>query len=205
MNPIRQWNWRTARSGNVTLSLVVMVYFPFSQPHTARHNRWTFRHTVEDQEAVFPNEDMEPLVTKACVFQLRIPRSEMEKDARTLEIYNDLTFRVWMGPGRSVIADTMPKREQWIAAFCDYTHGSLNEVGAWIQPGDIDYVRRRLDVFDPALRACLVKAQGCTKWRIAEGPALARWTSQNGRIVLLGDAAHAMLPSAGQVSLASSQ
>lgn len=39
-------------------------------------------------------------------------------------------------------------------------------------------------------------ANKCDRWKLAEMPDLPRWTSRDGRIALLGDSAHAMLPNA---------
>ena len=41
-------------------------------------------------------------------------------------------------------------------------------------------------------------AKSCDRWRLAQMPNLTRWSSQGGRILLLGDSAHAMYPNAAQ-------
>ncbi|TVY34290.1 FAD-dependent monooxygenase [Lachnellula subtilissima] len=38
----------------------------------------------------------------------------------------------------------------------------------------------------------------CLKWKLAYVPPLERWASDNGRVVIIGDAAHAMLPMMAQ-------
>jgi hypothetical protein len=59
----------------------------------------------------------------------------------------------------------------------------------------------RFSNFDPIILKILAKAQNCIKWTTATGALLKGWTSKSGKAVLLGDAAHAMVPDAGQVWL----
>lgn len=62
------------------------------------------------------------------------------------------------------------------------------------------YVRKCFEGSCPELVAVLKLATACDRWKVAEMPDLPRWTSRQGGIVLLGDAAHAMQPNAAQAS-----
>ena len=55
--------------------------------------------------------------------------------------------------------------------------------------------------FEPRVRklAELVKPEDCFLWKIAHLPKLKSWVSRSGKVVLLGDAAHAMVPHLGAV------
>lgn len=68
-----------------------------------------------------------------------------------------------------------------------------------VQDGDIEFVRSQFQDSCPSLSAVLQIATTCDRWKIAEMPDLPRWTSKNGRAILLGDSAHAMEPNAAQV------
>ena len=55
-------------------------------------------------------------------------------------------------------------------------------------------MNRTYESFDLVVRRTLGYVDTALKWTLADIPALPRWRSKNGRVVLVGDAAHAMLP-----------
>ena len=69
--------------------------------------------------------------------------------------------------------------------------------------GDIVFLRQHFEGICPPLSAVLKLTTKCDRWKIAEMPSIPRWTSKSGRVILLGDAAHAMQPNAAQVCLTS--
>ncbi|PPJ55995.1 hypothetical protein CBER1_03420 [Cercospora berteroae] len=68
----------------------------------------------------------------------------------------------------------------------------------WDEHGDLEYVREYFKECHPALTSVLQLAKSCCRWRLASMPELPQWSSEHGRLLLLGDAAHAMLPNAAQ-------
>jgi len=65
--------------------------------------------------------------------------------------------------------------------------------------------RELVSDFEPRVRklAELVQPEDCFLWKIAHLPKLKTWANGSGRVVLLGDAAHAMVPHLGAVSFSS--
>ena len=63
---------------------------------------------------------------------------------------------------------------------------------SWSAKGDVKELRKAYVDFHPDVRAVLQACPDCHKWAILEREPLARWS--DGRIVLLGDAAHPMTP-----------
>ena len=83
--------------------------------------------------------------------------------------------------------------------FIDVDHSEPGPVdGNWNTPADMAALRALFDDFNPITRAYLQTIQKAEKWQIAVGPELDTWRSRHGRVVLLGDAAHAMIPHAAQ-------
>ncbi|EME87138.1 uncharacterized protein MYCFIDRAFT_84264 [Pseudocercospora fijiensis CIRAD86] len=91
----------------------------------------------------------------------------------------------------------------------DHTYGTgtaynLDEAdteGAFVERySNMHAFRKRWSDFEPAIRDLLGETAAVTKWRIAELPELPSWASESGKLVLLGDAAHAFPPWSGENS-----
>jgi 2-polyprenyl-6-methoxyphenol hydroxylase-like FAD-dependent oxidoreductase len=63
---------------------------------------------------------------------------------------------------------------------------------SWSAKGDVEELRGAYEGFHADVRAVLEACPDCHKWAILEREPLARWS--DGRVVLLGDAAHPMTP-----------
>jgi salicylate hydroxylase len=66
----------------------------------------------------------------------------------------------------------------------------------WSTPGDPDEMRADFPDPEPRLKTLLECVTACSKWGLFTRPLTENWG--RGRIQLIGDAAHAMLPNAGQ-------
>ena len=58
---------------------------------------------------------------------------------------------------------------------------------------------KRYEGWDPLIARILSKVPACLKWQLVELEKIPTWVSSSGKVVLLGDAAHAMLPFLAQV------
>lgn len=150
------------------------------------------------RQKVCPNIPSE--VQPGVVFQISVPRASLERDPETRALFQQRppTFYLWTGPGRFVTGwatDT-----EYDCQWCDEDYGAIDSTRPWNEPGDIDELRARFKDFKaPFLQAFLANGENCRRWRLAEVPNLPTWATPDGKIVLLGDAAHAMGPYAGQV------
>lgn len=100
----------------------------------------------------------------------------------------------WVGPGCHLLAYyirgtalvnivTQEDTDKWVAE-------------GWSTRGDPDEMRRSFPNPEPRLEKLLSIVTECSKWGLFTRPLTQNWG--RGRIQLIGDAAHAMLPNAGQ-------
>jgi salicylate hydroxylase len=68
--------------------------------------------------------------------------------------------------------------------------------GKWAIRASPEEVQDRFSHFCSQVSSALKHTKSATKWNIGDLPELETWRSPNGRIVLAGDAAHAMIPHA---------
>lgn len=66
--------------------------------------------------------------------------------------------------------------------------------GDWSVPGRIEDVLEIVKGWDPRCAAVISKAPSCVDWKIIIHDPLSSWVSQDGRVLLIGDAAHPLLP-----------
>src|SRR5205085_3177622 len=67
---------------------------------------------------------------------------------------------------------------------------------SWSAPGDPDLLRREFAGWDPRIGSLLSQVQATFRWALYDREPLPTWS--RGRLTLLGDAAHPMLPHLGQ-------
>ena len=138
----------------------------------------------------------EPHVSKITLYTIKVDGDSLKQDPVTNTMCSTLDLTVWMGAGKFVVGRWNHKLDAYGCLFG--IQEDTNQKGLWDEDGDIEHVRNAFSASCPALRTALSLALKCDRWKLAEMPDLERWTSKNGRMILLGDSAHGMLPNAAQ-------
>ena len=100
----------------------------------------------------------------------------------------------WVGPGRHLLAYYI-RGEKLVNIVTQEDTDKWVEEG-WSTRGDPDEMRLSFPNPEPRLEKLLSIVTECSKWGLFTRPLTENWG--RGRIQLIGDAAHAMLPNAGQ-------
>lgn len=97
----------------------------------------------------------------------------------------------WWGPGRHIVSYKIdPRRDELY--FIASTPEPDFEIESWSAMGDRETLVAAYEGFHPDARVILEAAPEVRKWALAERDPLPRWTE--GRLIVIGDAAHPMLP-----------
>jgi salicylate hydroxylase len=117
-------------------------------------------------------------------------------DARDVpaEIIEPTGHVQWVGPGRHFIAYYIRAKKLVNIVTQQDTDKWVEE--GWSIRGDPDEMRASFPNAEPRLAKLLSIVTECSKWGLFTRPLTRNWG--RGRIELIGDAAHAMLPNAGQ-------
>jgi salicylate hydroxylase len=104
------------------------------------------------------------------------------------------SWLMWLGKGKHFLA--FPVRAGQLINYVGFVPADQRMKESWSSPGDPDVLRREFAGWDQRIESLLQKVQMTFRWALYDREPLPTWT--RGRLTLLGDAAHPMLPHLGQ-------
>ncbi|EEP76553.1 conserved hypothetical protein [Uncinocarpus reesii 1704] len=142
------------------------------------------------RRAVIREKEIEANDTPNCAYRVTVPAEAMNADDEIRHLMEE-DANCWIGDSRHIMA--YPIRQGAMYNLVLSCPGKAM-VGKWNEPGNPDEMRGYYANFDPTIRKVLKNVKSCLKWKLADLPPLPNWVSPSGRVVLIGDAAHAMVP-----------
>ena len=103
-------------------------------------------------------------------------------------------MRNWLGPGKRFMV--YPLRAGELLNYVGFVPTDEQMKESWSAAGDPASLAAEFAGWDPLVREVISQVSVCFRWGIYDREPLPRWS--RGRLTLLGDAAHPMLPHAGQ-------
>jgi salicylate hydroxylase len=104
------------------------------------------------------------------------------------------SWLMWLGKSKHFLS--FPVRAGEIINYVGFVPADEEMKESWSAPGDPDVLRREFAGWDPRIESLLRQVQSTFRWALYDREPLPSWTK--GRLTLLGDAAHPMLPHLGQ-------
>ena len=104
------------------------------------------------------------------------------------------SWLMWLGKGKHFL--TFPVRAGQLVNYVGFVPADQQMMESWSSPGDPNVLRREFAGWDPRIESLLQQVEMTFRWALYDREPLPTWT--RGRLTLLGDAAHPMLPHLGQ-------
>lgn len=145
------------------------------------------------------NKDVKAEAFPEFCFRAAVPRERMLQHSETAELMRpDALNMIWCGPGACVLGYPMAAGSLYNVVLSVPRPADAEAVGNWNQKGDPAEGAAILAPFCNRVRKLWSLVEDCNKWQLGRLPPLPTFTSSNGKFVVIGDAAHAILPHSGQ-------
>jgi salicylate hydroxylase len=103
-------------------------------------------------------------------------------------------WQMWAGPRKHFLV--FPVRRAEMVNYVGFVPADQAMKESWSAAGDPEVLRGEFEGWDPRIESVLRQVDKCFRWALYDREPLPTWS--NGRLTLLGDAAHPMLPHLGQ-------
>ncbi|KAE8167616.1 hypothetical protein BDV40DRAFT_312063 [Aspergillus tamarii] len=139
---------------------------------------------------------MQPIPTGDAAYRIILSREMMEKDPELKALLNNPIATRWVGPHRHIIAYPVRNHELFNIVLLHPDDHDAEE--SWTTTASKQSMLRQYNGWDTTVLKLLdlVKEDEVLEWKLCSYPSLDSWTK--GRVALLGDACHPMLPYVAQ-------
>lgn len=154
------------------------------------------------RQTMFP--DYKTKTLDVAVFQISLDLQQVQQDETLSQLLDGPSHIVLTtGPGLSIFASPVPSTNGFDIQLFDHDYPPSNDPipsrnNEWMT--DLTALRERFKDFHPAVGKALAIADKAHKWRLSTNADVPRWFHENGKVVLIGDAVHGMVPFSGQGS-----
>ncbi|KDQ55785.1 hypothetical protein JAAARDRAFT_37206 [Jaapia argillacea MUCL 33604] len=132
-----------------------------------------------------------PVATGDAAYRAIVSTDDMMKDETLKHLVDEQEMTGWMGPERHIMAYCIRAKKEYNLVMVHPDDGSVE---SWTAEGSADKLRADFAGFEPRVEKLLKLVPSTLKWKLMDRAPLHKWVHDEGRVVLLGDACHPMLP-----------
>ncbi|KAJ7648878.1 hypothetical protein B0H17DRAFT_1271478 [Mycena rosella] len=142
-------------------------------------------------------EPVEPVDTGDVAYRILVPAAPLLADPEMRHLVENPWAVHWMGPEGHAVGYPL-RGGQLYNVIIDVTHGT--DLGApigldeWRSEADNAHLVARFADWCPEVRKLCALTGTYLKWKLADFAQLGRWVHPAGRVALLGDSCHPMMP-----------
>ncbi|KAH7083976.1 hypothetical protein FB567DRAFT_530353 [Paraphoma chrysanthemicola] len=133
----------------------------------------------------------EPMFNGFAAYRATVDAKKMREDHDIAWILEKPSLNIWIGEDRHVMTYTIAAGEAFNMVLSHIDH---SDPAGWSPKFAKEDVQREFMGWDPRLTKIISLIDQCMKWPLKTGRQLPYWASPSFKLVVIGDAAHAMLP-----------
>ncbi|KAJ6481022.1 FAD/NAD-P-binding domain-containing protein [Mycena sanguinolenta] len=139
-----------------------------------------------------------PIHTGDAAYRAIIPTSEMVKDADLKPLVDHPEMTGWIGPGRHIMGYCIRGGREYNIVMLHPGREMRGE--AYDVPGSVQQMKADFAGWEPRVKKLLALVSHPLIWPLFDRDPLDTWVHPSGKVALLGDACHPMLPYRAQGS-----
>ena len=143
------------------------------------------------RETLLQRKDV-PQSSGDVVFRLAVPSALIEADTSVSGLIEQPMVHAWYGPNSHAVCYQLKKGGIFNIVLTLPEEPGAVTIGPQI--ADIEFIRKSCALWDPKFRRLLQLADRALKWTLLETQELSHWSTPSGKLILIGDSAHASLP-----------
>ncbi|KIW26457.1 uncharacterized protein PV07_09550 [Cladophialophora immunda] len=147
------------------------------------------------RKAVLNGQDVSIRFSPSCVYRTLIPASSLRSNPELRPLIDNVDALYWVGPKAHIIAYHISNSTLYNFVLCD---SSTPSVGLVPKVVPLSELQARFSDWDPIVRQLIDLVPEPLKWQLAEIEEQPTWVSKSGKVVVIGDASHAMVPHLAQ-------
>ncbi|EJD02574.1 FAD/NAD-binding domain-containing protein [Fomitiporia mediterranea MF3/22] len=129
--------------------------------------------------------------TGDAAYRAIIPTEKMLADPELRPFVENPEMTAWMGPGRHIMAYCIRAKREYNLVLIHPDDGSVE---SWTAEGSAEKMRADFAGWEPRVEKLLSMVPSTLKWKLMDRQPIPTWIHREGRVVLLGDSCHPMLP-----------
>lgn len=134
-----------------------------------------------------------PRDTGDVAYRILIPGEKLLADSELASLITDPCTTSWCGPEAHLVGYPIRNGEMYNIVVCATSHNETSDE-VWVVKGDNRELCERFSAWEPRVRKLCALTGGFMKWRLCDLSILQRWVHPSGKVCLLGDSCHPMLP-----------
>ncbi|KAF9227012.1 FAD/NAD(P)-binding domain-containing protein [Gyrodon lividus] len=138
-----------------------------------------------------------PTPTGDAAYRAIIPTELLLKDPDLRPLVETPEMVGWLGPGRHIMAYNIRAKKEYNVVLVHPDDGSVE---SWTAEGSADKMRADFVGWEPCMQKLLALIPSTLNWKLMDRLPLSTWVHKDGKVVLLGDSCHPMLPYRAQGS-----
>ncbi|KAF2501401.1 FAD/NAD(P)-binding domain-containing protein [Lophium mytilinum] len=140
---------------------------------------------------ILKENDIKPTATGFAVYRATVDVEKIKADPELAWILEKPSLNIWIGEDRHVMTYTIAGGKSFNMVL---SHVDRSNPATWRADTAIEDMQRYFQGWDPRLVKIIRMIDQTIKWPLMNIPPLPRWVAVSNRLLVIGDAAHAMVP-----------